>query len=863
MLTGSEFTRAWASLAAEWDAARTDETAKAHEILVTALEGGLRPVDAVPTADHPLEGEPPDAVLLECAVAVVTVAGAFDEAGYRAARRGTLDPERDAVDHFCRVGWRTLDNPEVGFDVWSYWRTYLDPGSEAVNPYLHYLLVGRHAGAAALPERAVPRVPVPRDDGRPARRVCLFAAYDVDALVDDYVVAYLRELSRHCDVYLLADAVVSDEEMARLRDVTVGAWARPHGMYDMGSYALLARELVGWDALAAYDDVLLVNDSSYLLRPLDEVLARRDASDAQVWGLLATERGYAEEYGAAGPVPLDDVVAQWAAPAWRMLDRLHLGAEFLALRKQVVDDPEFRRWMDDVCRQPRKSSVTLKYEIGLTYHLALLGYAIDAFVDVLAPYHPLYTPDYLGLVRDGFPLLKRKLMAENPLDMPDVADWKRLVGELVPDAPVDMFERNLLRVAADDRIRRSFAVRTMPDGTVHRPQPLTRLEMRQADGRTPTYDHWWAFPVCAYDHTFASNERAVFEQVRDDPSIKKIVLTRSRRVVAEGENVVVVPLHSPEGQWHVLRAGHIFVKHAPRINVPYPLSLKRHTFVNLWHGIPLKRFGTASVALGEQRASIVRHNLGSTAVITSSRIDALAMKAAFSPLDLNQMWITGLPRNDFIVRDEHRLPDDMRAAMDRLRREAAGRRLVMFLPTFKNDQEKAYYAFSDDEIAWLRDWCEQEGVVIGVREHLADRAHTYSRMLSPLEPLNLSSRRYPDLEVLYRVADGLVTDYSSCVVDFLLTGKPVISFAYDYERYAGSERGFFYDLEQVLPGPVCRDFRALSSALETMFDPRTLAEDEDYAWRRRLFFDHLDDGSSRRVTDRVKALYVDGVVPQP
>ncbi|WP_243843073.1 CDP-glycerol glycerophosphotransferase family protein [Mumia sp. ZJ430] len=854
-MSPDQFTVAWQDLVHRWDVLRTDDPDAAAALLTAASTSGLTVPDTAPN------GPPDRTIERECAVAVVAAAGAFDEAGYRAARDEALDPDADAIEHFCRVGWRALGNPELGFDVWSYWLAHLDPGSDAINPYLHYLLVGRHAGLAPLPERHAPVTPVARDHSRASRRACLFAAYDVDGVVDDYLVAYLRELSRFCDVYVLADCVLADSERARLEEVTRGAWAWPHGMHDVGAYALLARELVGWDALSAYDDVVLVNDSAYLLRPLDEVFVRRDASEAQVWGLVAVRRTYSAEHGASGPVPLSGLADAWAAPEWRMTDRLHLGSSFFALRKQVVDDPAFREWVEAVCRQPRKSDVTVKYEIGLNQFLALRGYRADAFVDVLLPFHPLYTGAYVELLRDGFPLLKRNLMAENPLDLPDVADWKRLVTEIVPDAPVEMFERNLLRVAADDRIRRSFAVRTRPDGTVDVPQTLTRREMRHADARTPTYDHWWAFPVCAYDHTFAGNERAVFEEVRDDPSIKKIILTRSREVVAEGENVVVVPLHSPEGQWHVLRAGHIFVKHTPRINVPFPLSPRRHRFVNLWHGIPLKRFGTAAIDGGAQREAIVRHNLACTAVITSSRIDSLAMEAAFAPLGLDQLWMTGLPRNDFIVRDEEQLPDDLRETLDRLRDEVAGRRLVMFLPTFKQDQEKAYYEFSDDEISWLRDWCERENVVIGVREHMADRAHTYSRMLAPLEPLNLSSRRYPDLEVLYRVADGLVTDYSSCVVDFLMTGKPVISFAYDYERYAGSERGLFYDLEQVLPGPVCRDFASFSSALDTMLAPRTTEQDEDYAWRRSIFFDHVDDSSSRRVVERVKALYVEGIVP--
>ena len=59
---------------------------------------------------------------------------------------------------------------------------------------------------------------------------------------------------------------------------------------------------------------------------------------------------------------------------------------------------------------------------------------------------------------------------------------------------------------------------------------MTWNDVRLEDStRHPKFDHWWAFPVCAYDHTLAGNERAVFEEVRDDPSIKKIVLTRSRR----------------------------------------------------------------------------------------------------------------------------------------------------------------------------------------------------------------------------------------------------------------------------------------------------------------------------------------------
>jgi CDP-glycerol glycerophosphotransferase (TagB/SpsB family) len=429
---------------------------------------------------------------------------------------------------------------------------------------------------------------------------------------------------------------------------------------------------------------------------------------------------------------------------------------------------------------------------------------------------------------------------------------------LVPDANVEMFERNLLRVADDDKLRRSFSITTNAYGEVEVPRLLEGEELVEADRATPKYDHWWAFPVCAYDHTFAGNERAVFEEVKADSSIKKIILTRGKRIEVEGENVVVAPLRSPEGQYHLLRARQVFVKHGPRINTGYPLSAELHNFINLWHGIPLKRFGYAGLESPQTLRTIAAENRGCRAVVCSSAIDRLAMTAAFYPLDYGKFWCTGLPRNDFILRAAERMPGDFMEQEARLRAEVGSRRLVLYLPTFRNDQAEGVYRFSGRELAWLADWQRKHDAVLGVREHMADTARAYTAQLSELGVLDLSSRRYPNIEVLYRVGAALVTDYSSCVIDFLLTGRPVVSFAYDYERYAESERGLFYDLEQVLPGPVCRTFGELTTALEGLFEAPDALQQRRYVQRRRLFFDHIDDANAWRLVKCVKGLYAMG-----
>ena len=157
------------------------------------------------------------------------------------------------------------------------------------------------------------------------------------------------------------------------------------------------------------------------------------------------------------------------------------------------------------------------------------------------------------------------------------------------------------------------------------------------------------------------------------------------------------------------------------------------------------------------------------------------------------------------------------AELAKLRTLVGDRRLVLFMPTFRNAQSDGYYRFSADEIAWLDTWLRSNNCVLGVREHVADSARLYSAQLSGLPILDLSDAEFFHPELLYRESAALITDYSSAFIDYLLTGKPAISFAYDYEFYL-LERGGFYDLDfwsspdpSARTSPICRPLSARSS----------------------------------------------------
>ena len=772
----------------------------------------------------------------------------------------------DPVEHYCTQGWKNLLKPNPDFDPWWYWRENLDPGHATIDPLLHYALVGRDLGLET--KSSGPKIrrdsAMQYGEGQRIKRICLFAGYDPHGMIDEYVLEYLRELSKFADIFYLADCRMQPGEMARLDGIVKQAWHSRHGEYDFGSYARLARDLVGWETIARYDELIFANDSCYLVKPLGPVFRRMDALAADWWGLQATkgllDTRVEERKRYPAPIPMDIVKRDYLQIFEQDYNyNFFIGSYFTVYRKNILLDEEFQNYINSISAQENKLQIIRKYEIGLFRFLNENGYRFETFLEKLYPIHPIYCETIFDLIKSGFPLFKRLTVSDNNYCIENLGDWKERLAQAAPGASVDVIERNILRVSDNERLYQNFRVRRDAAFNPVYPQLLSDADMAALDLSTPKHDNWWAFPVCAYDHSFAGNERAVFEAVRYDPAIKKIILTRSRHVSLDGENVEIYPLRSLEGQQALLRSKVIFIKHTPINNALYPLSGEHHHFIGLWHGIPLKRIGYASLDAPEDKDILIREHGKFTAVISSSKVDTMAMAAAFYPLSYNDIWMTGLPRNDFITCSFEKLPQDLQEEEHQLRHALGNRRLILFCPTFRNGRNGTGYLFTDEEKERLHGWLADNNAALGIREHMADRHQLYSAQLQGENILDISSAMYPNIEILYRASSCLVTDYSSSFVDYMLTDHHEISFAYDLESYEGNERGTFYDLDFCFPGDICWKFDDVIDALERAATRDFRNGDPAHAWKKRLFFAFTDDGNSDRAVRRVKNLLGQGV----
>ena len=89
-----------------------------------------------------------------------------------------------------------------------------------------------------------------------------------------------------------------------------------------------------------------------------------------------------------------------------------------------------------------------------------------------------------------------------------------------------------------------------------------------------------------------------------------------------------------------------------------------------------------------------------------------------------------------------------------------------------------------------------------------------------------------DISQLYLVSDILITDYSSVMFDYSLLGRPMYFYCYDIEKYKNILRGFYFDFENMSPGPISKTTEELIEDIES---ERHMKYEEKYNEFRQMY----------------------------
>lgn len=244
-------------------------------------------------------------------------------------------------------------------------------------------------------------------------------------------------------------------------------------------------------------------------------------------------------------------------------------------------------------------------------------------------------------------------------------------------------------------------------------------------------------------------------------------------------------------------------------NMKYSGFLKRKNqlYVQTWHG----SYGLKKIAgdLGDKLPYIDRRNHKYNA----KRIDIMVSNSKkTTEIYRNAFWYSGeileygSPRNDIFFENSEYIRNKVDTALG-----TAGKRIVLYAPTFRNDYRTDDLNLDYDRLlAVLSDKFGGEWMVL-VRLHpnnIAD-AKDFIKYTNRI----INATNYSIMQDLLLASDVLITDYSSCMFDFISTGKKCFIYASDLEKY-DHERGYYFKMSE-LPFPLAQNNDELEENIKT------------------------------------------------
>ena len=172
---------------------------------------------------------------------------------------------------------------------------------------------------------------------------------------------------------------------------------------------------------------------------------------------------------------------------------------------------------------------------------------------------------------------------------------------------------------------------------------------------------------------------------------------------------------------------------------------------------------------------------------------------------------TGMPRNDVFF-DEAKVKEISKRIKEKY--QTGEHPVILFAPTFHRDRARTAATLNGMDFDRIINAGEHR---FGIKPVILYRCHYYdqSEIRDSRQVINVSD--YPDMQELLCSADILITDYSSCIWDYALRGKPSFLYTPDLQTYTNDEQGFFTPIE-TWPGLVCEDIKSLCESIENVDD---------------------------------------------
>jgi len=259
------------------------------------------------------------------------------------------------------------------------------------------------------------------------KRICVFAHWDKDNTIDDYVVYYLNALKEICEkIIFVSDCDLSTEETDKIKNIAYSIIAKKHGEYDFGSYK--RGFLFALNANLEFDELIFANDSCYgPLYPLKPIFEKMDKEKCNFWGMTRNRYGLLNR---------ENRLSINVSP--------HIQSYFIVLKKEVFTSDVFKTFISSIKAENSKDEIIEKYEIGLSQLLYKNGFKSSTYIKKYYFVNNCIIYKWKQLIRkDKFPFLKTTIIKNGDCILGEIKNWDSYINKT--NYPIKFIEKHSQR----------------------------------------------------------------------------------------------------------------------------------------------------------------------------------------------------------------------------------------------------------------------------------------------------------------------------------------------------------------------------------------------------------------------------------
>lgn len=258
------------------------------------------------------------------------------------------------------------------------------------------------------------------------KRAVVFAHYDKQNLVDDYVVYYLKALKEVASkiIFVSCCDIKNPEVLTGIADHII---AQPHNEYDFGSYKRGFFYLQ--DKLDEFDELIFANDSCFgPFHPLKEIFDEMDNKNCDFWGISKNNYGYSK-----------------SGRRFFVL-RPHVQSYFLVFKKKVLQSGILNKFMNSIKHENDKRQIVSNYEIGLSELLVENNFKYEVYINAYGRINNITILKWRQIIlKHNMPFMKCSLPRLVNKNSTTVEGWQDIIKQ-VSDYPIELMENNIVRI---------------------------------------------------------------------------------------------------------------------------------------------------------------------------------------------------------------------------------------------------------------------------------------------------------------------------------------------------------------------------------------------------------------------------------